>query len=198
MAVMIAAVGALGYGESAELAGPQNDGRVEQGRVVSGRAPARRWVDRSWRRGRAGGTRFHCACPTVGPLRNNCTKRTPRSTRRRASKQRRPYPTSWGCRGRTVAGVLRAFAGQVEHLRHRRLHLGGQLELANASGQFRVIRKPPLVSSIREFRQVELVSVAGCPPNPGRRGRGNSPTGVYRGLGTASPGKPRAGSRTTN
>ena len=67
-----------------------------------------------------------------------CTKRTPRSSSRRAVRQLRPKSAvAWSSGAVELVGRFRLF-GQVEHFRGAELHLGGQLIGGDARLQTRV------------------------------------------------------------
>ena len=82
-----------------------------------------------------------------------CTKRTPRSTSRRAIRQRLPNSRSPGRRGRT-SPRRRRLPREVERLLGGRLHAGGQLVAGDAGVQVE------LAGVSAEMVAVELVEVS--------------------------------------
>ena len=76
------------------------------------------------------------------PPRNNCTNRTPRSTSRRAIRQRVPYSAVSGRRDRTASCVASVSPTDVERLLGGGLHPRGQLVAGDAGLQIGLARMP--------------------------------------------------------
>ena len=162
VAVVVAAAAVLRDGQPAELAGPQHDRAVEQSAALQ--------VLDQRRRGQVGlgADRFVLGLDVgvrVPRLKLRLDRRHHLHEAHAALDQppghQQPRAVAGGladCRGRT-ASRGRGFAAQVEHLAGRQLHSRGQLVVANARFELRLVRIARAMLFVQPGQKIEILSL---------------------------------------
>ena len=182
VAVVVAAVGPLRDRQSGRTRPSRARSSSRAARAASGRAPGPRSAGRSSRQTPLVAFAFLLCVSQGWPLRKTLTKRTPRSTSRRASRQRVPY-----CRGlRVVEAVQRAgrrgLAGEVEGLGDRVCIRAASSKLAiRASSSVFSGWRPRCARSARRGSRADGRGPPGVIPAGVARFRTGEPPGAERG-----------------